>query len=360
MRYFDSPARELINTREYPDIVAGNWLKSSTTRVFFRPLDSVFNKKTFLPGSFYERLLASGNINGRQYLLPVSFNAPVVIFARDKKELLSNSFTIGFEEIKKLSKDYNIESGGVYSRMGFSPLWDSNFLYIISTLFNVSFREASPLAWDAQALEKAMGFAYEWTTTINSSIQAEEDFKFKYFYDPPAKLVLSGRILFTYTDSDDFFTQARENRDNMDFRWLAEKNVIPLSDGSVFMGLAKKGKAPQAAKAFIRWFYQTETQREFLEKSIANSLSETSFGIAGGFSALRSVTEQVFPRYYPDLMGHMPPEEYLSPANVLPWNWRALKERSIFPYLHERASLPSRENIFPLERRIADWLRLNS
>ena len=360
VRYFDSPARQLINTAEYPDIVAGNWLKSASTRVFFRPLDSLFDNKNLSKSAFYPRLLAMGNIDGKQYLLPVSFNAPVLVFSKDRAELLSNPFTVGFEEIKKLGKDYNRESRGVYTRMGFSPAWDSNFLFIAATLFDVSFREASPLAWDAQALERAMDFAYEWTCSINSSVQAEDDFKFKYFYEPAARLVLSGRILFTYMNSDDLFTQAEERRNDLDFRWITERNTIPLSEDAVYMGLAKKGKSPAAANAFIRWFYQTGTQTQFLEKSRDNRMFEASFGIGGGFSALRSVTEQIFPQFYPELMGHMLPEEFLSPASILPWNWTALKEHSILPYLHERARRPNNDDILPLERRIADWYRLNS
>ena len=86
---------------------------------------------------------------------------------------------------------------------------------------------------------------------------------------------------------------------------------------------------------------------------------ETSFGIGGGFSALRPVTEQIFPRFYPDLLGHMPPENFLTPSNILPGNWLILKERVVLPYLHDRARQPDREGIYPLERRLADWQRVN-
>ena len=360
VRYFDSPARQLIDSKEFPDIIAGNWLKGASTRIFFTPLDGLLNNKNLSQDDFYQRLLAMGRIDNKQYLLPVSFNAPLVILSREKADLLSNPRTIGFEEIKTLSKNYNREKNGVYTRMGFSPAWDDDFLFISAALFNVSFREANPLAWDAQALDRAMNFAYEWTCSINSGIQAEDDFRFKYFYESPARLVLSGRILFTYISSEDFFTLAEERRNNLDFRWIAEKNTIPLYEDSTYMGMAKKGKAHKAAKAFILWFYQTDTQRQFLEKSREKRMFETSFGIGGGFSALRSVTEQIFPQFYPELLGHMPPEEFLSPANILPWNWAALKERCILPYLRERARQPGRDNIYPLERRIADWLRLNS
>jgi ABC-type glycerol-3-phosphate transport system substrate-binding protein len=359
IQYFDSPAQKLMNMAAPPDIVAGSWLKSASTRVFFKPLDRFFRGKSLTKSAFYSRLLAMGNIDGRQYLLPVSFNAPVVIFARDKGGLLSNPFTVGFDEMKRLGKEYNAENNGMYTRMGFSPAWDDTFVFITAALFNASFREASPLAWDSGALDRAMGFIYDWTHEVNTNVQAEEDFTFKYFYDPPEKLALSGRILFTCMDSDTFFTLAEEQRNNLDFRWLAERNTIPLTEDSVYMGLSKKGKSPRAAAAFIRWFFQTDTQQRLLETSKNNRMNETSFGIGGGFSALRPVTEQIFPRYYPGLLGHMPPEDFLSPPNILPANWLILKERVILPYLHDRVRLPGRSDVYPLERRLADWQRVN-
>jgi ABC-type glycerol-3-phosphate transport system substrate-binding protein len=366
-RYYDNPARKLADVFgktgseriSAPDIVAGSWLKSASTRMYFRPLNGYFKDKSLEKEAFYSRLLSMGNIDGKQYLLPVSFNAPMVILALDKADLLSNPFTIDFNEMKKLGKSYNAETRGVYTRMGFSPVWDDNFLFVAATLHNASFREAEPLAWDTLALDRAMDFIFEWIREANSSIQAVDDFTFKYYYNPPAKLALSGRILLSYMDSDDFFTLAEDQRNRLDFRWLAERNTIPLNERSVYLGLAKKGRAPKAAAAFLRWFFAPETQRGLLEKSVQLRMQETSFGIAGGFSAMSPVTEQVLPQFYPDLLRHMPPQDFLSPANILPGNWMALKERVVLPYLHDRARQPNNNNIIPLERRLADWQRLN-
>jgi len=334
--YYEFPSQKLKDSNIYPDIVAGSWLKSVSTRVFFKPLDSHFKNKNLLESDFYPRLLAMGNIDGKQYLLPVSFNAPMVIFVRDNGEQLSNPFTIGFDEMKKLGENYNAETRGAYTRMGFSPTWDDHFLFITATLFNTSFREAEPIDWDSIALDQAMDFAYQWTCEANTSIQAVEDFTFKYLYNPPATHALSGRILFTCMHSDRFFTLAEDQQNNLDFRWLTEHDTIPLAEESVYLGLAKKGKAPKAAAAFLRWFFSAETQRTLLEISRQNRMFETSFGISGGFSAMRPVTEQIFPQFYLGLLGRMPPAEFLSPPNILPINWIALKERVILPYLHDR------------------------
>ncbi|MFP3041226.1 hypothetical protein LQZ19_05330 [Treponema primitia] len=359
-RYFESPSRKLTdNDGDFPDIVAGSWLKSTSTRTFFRPMDNLFKKDRVSKDSFYRQLLDLGNIDGKQYLLPVSFNIPSLIFAQDKGELLSSPFTLSLEEIKNLGKSFNVINNGVYSRMGFSPSWDDDFLFVSAVLFGASFREATPLEWDQEALEKALAYIESWISDANTGIQAEDDFSFKYFYDPPAKLVISGRILFFYMLSSDLFTLPQERWTNLDFRWIAGEDTIPISEDMVYYGIYRNSRARAAAEAFTQWFFREDTQRLILEAGKNNRLNETRFGIANGFSALRTVTEHVFPQFYPALLGHMPPGSYLSPPNILPRNWSSLKERVIFPYLHERIRSTNRGDIRSLDRRLTDWNRLN-
>jgi hypothetical protein len=360
VRYFASPAEKLTDTREYPDIVVGSWLKSASTRNLFLPLDRLFKDELIEETAFYPRLLSLGRIEDKQYLLPVSFNIPALVFAPENGVLLSNFFTITPEEIKGISKEYNIiENNGAFSRMGFSPAWNDEFLFVITTLFNTSFREASPIAWNPGALELAVDYINHWIADANTDIDGVDDFMFKYFYDPPAKLVISGRILFTYMMSSEFFTLPPERRANLDFRWIAERDTIPLSEETVYYGIYRNGKAKKAASAFTGWFFQEETQRIFLEACKQNRMSETLFGIGNGFSAMQTVTEQIFPLFYPGLLGHIPPEAFLSPPNILPRNWITLKQRVILPYLHNRLRPDSQRDPRSLERQIADWTRIN-
>lgn len=371
--YMEAPGQRLSafprTAQETPDIVIGNRLKSATIRTLFKPLDSFFAKNKIAKSTFYPRLLNLGTIEEQQYLLPVAFNIPALVFTRANAQLLSNPFTIGFDEIKTLSKTYNVERNGIYSRMGFSPIWNDEFLYVSTALFNAAFREAeigvvsaqSEIAgnvmWNAEALDEAIAALRSWTQEVNTSIQAEDDFVFKYFYEPSAKLAMSGRILFTYMDSASLFTLRQEQRSNLDFRWIAENNTIPVSEDTVYYGIHKRGKAKKAADAFTEWFFQAETQHRLLETSKKQRMNETYFGISNGFSAIRTVTEQIFPLFYPSLLGHMPPSAFLSPPNILPQNWSSLKAQVIIPYLHAQIR---RQETRPLERRISDWYRTNS
>ena len=361
--FYESPARMLADPAgpgaENPDIVVARWLNSASTRAMFRPLDNLFTRDGLNESSFYTELLSQGRIERRQHLLPVNFNIPAMVFARDFSQAPANLFSIEMTEIRERGRAHNTQSNGVYSQMGFSPSANIEFLFVAATLFGANFREADPISWDSWALEQSIRYVQEWIIEANTSIQAEDDFVYRYFYDPPDRLVNSGRILYFYMDSSRFFTLPEERRANLDFRWIGLNERIPLDEGSVFYGIHRRTRARRASEAFTRWFFNIETQRLLLEARRNLRLSETSFGIAGGFSGMRTVTEQVFPQFYPDLIGHLPPEDFLAPANVLPRSWLPLKERVILPYLRERIRHSDQGEIRPLDRRISDWYRLN-
>jgi len=342
-----------------PDLVVASWLKNSKMDSTYNSLNNLFGSKYLSRDIFYPKLLAMGRIDRYQYLLPVSFNIPALVFSKERESELSNQFTINFDEIKRISRQFNTMNRGSYTRMGFSPLWNDHFLLTAALIYGAAFREDSPLSWDSIALERSMIFINNWTNEINSGIQAENDFTFKYFVEPPERLIQSGRIFFSFMESSDLFTLNEDIKKNLDFRWIMEQEMLPVIENSVYLGIPKKAKAKKAAEAFILWFYDVDNQRQLLEYSRNYRVNESIFGICGGFSALTQVTEQVYPIYYPELLGRMPPSENFSLQNILPPVWIEIKERVVLPYLHERARNENTEAVYPLERRLSDWSRLN-
>ena len=358
-----------------PDIVVASWLAGSSAQAFFRPLDGLLSGEGRIEG-FYESLLEKGRSGGRQRLLPVSFNAPLAAFSRagaagsPGPPALSGPLVVSLEEMRELGGNFNARSAGALVRVGFSPTWGGDFPLVAAALLGTSFGEGSPLDWDAEALDRASAFLRGWVAETNSGAQAVDSFDFRFFNIPPAGMLESGRILFAHMSSAEFFTLPEDRRAALGFRWLAEGDAIPLRGGAAFLGLTQargafgrggaQGRAAAAsAEAFARWLFSADTQRRLLERSHKFRQMEASFGIAGGFSALRPVTEQVFPQFYPDLLGLIPPEDFLAPARALPPDWPAIRERAALPYLHERARQQPGEEIAPLEARAAEWARLN-
>jgi len=371
VRYMEFPINDLTRSNS-PDIIIASWLKNSSMQSNFKNINDIFGTRKLSRNIFYPLLLAAGRVERNQFLLPVSFNVPALIFSKENEHELSNQFTVSFNEIKEISLKYNTIISGSYTRMGFSPLWNNRFLLAASVLQGASFREdvpvqgretariinRNPLIWDSSALEQSMVFINNWTNEINTSGQMEEDFTFKYFFESPERLIQSGRIFFSFIESSSLFLIGEDVMPALDFRWIMEDGMIPLTENMLMLGIPRWAKSENAAKAFIMWFFNMESQRQLLDYFRSNSINENIFGICGGFSALSSVTEQVYPVFYPKLLGRMPPSEYFLEPNQLPANWAAMRERVILPYLSER-SRSDKDDIYPLERRITDWVRLN-
>ena len=86
---------------------------------------------------------------------------------------------------------------------------------------------------------------------------------------------------------------------------------------------------------FITWFFQSENQRRILERKEQLELETEKFGIAGGFSAVRDVTEHILPVFYKNLLTNLPPAQMLSVPNQLPARWDSYKSLVVEAYLKE-------------------------
>jgi len=359
MSYKQNPADALMNASTPPDIVIGPWLRGDAARVKFAKIDNLLSETKINQDMFYPLLLALGNENETRYLLPVSFNLPTVIFSDSQKNLVKTNFTLSLEEMQTLSAGYNKKNNGEYTRMGFSPRWDPNFLYVTAQGLNASFKETKNLfSWNDKALQDVITYTREWSSAVNTSAVAEDEFKFKYLYDPPYMLVTGGRCLFWYMPSDELFSLNKERLKSLDYRWMNYHGKTPLQDNIIYAGICKKARNRKAAEAFLQWFFNEESQKQLLARSQMNNMIAPSFGLAGGFSSLQNVTENIFPVYYPLLLKHLPQTEDFAAPNNLPHNWEQLKKEIVFPYLREQTgSLTSDEKPVPLNRRISEWYK---
>jgi hypothetical protein len=342
-----------------PDIIIGPELKGQKTRSFFLPLDYLFVEQKLSRDRFYKPLLDEGVLGGKTCLLPVSFNLPAVIFDSSRQNLLPNAHLISLNQLRETASQFNQRNNGTFTAMGFAPSWNRDFLYLTVKLQGARFRDArGKLEWDKSSLEESVRYLRGWTLGVNDSTAAEEDFAFKYLYTPPHRQVRSGKCLFAYTTSDSLFMIPAEQMDAIDFRWLHENLRIPVEESCLYMGINKKSRNGPAAEIFTEWFFKEETQRSFLERSSRMRLITGTFGIAGGFSALREVTERVFPTYYPYLLGNLPSPEYITAPEVLPAQWGEIKAAVIFPYLTAACDTG---NTLPVEKTIgtllSDWER---
>lgn len=335
--YKENPALSLPPAKDElpPDLIVGSWLRSDTMHKSFCSLDYLFSHKQLFSSMFYENLLEAGKHHGGQFLIPVSFNLPAVIFDKNNDSFVTDNYMLTLEQLRKIGAEYNQKrQNGAFSRIGFAPLNDDSFLYLTAKLFNVNFElKKNNIIWNDQNLINAVSFLKNWIESENGSARIEEDFAFKYLFMPYYRQVLSGRTLFAATKSDSLLKIMHEQEIPIDYRWIVQNGKIFMDDSFVMMGVYKKSRNRTGASEFITWFCQADVQRQILERKESLRLETELFGIAGGFSAVRSVTEHILPIFYTPLLSNLPPAQMLEVPSKLPARWESYKSQVVEPYI---------------------------
>jgi len=357
--YKDNPALNLPPEKDElpPDIIVGSWLNAQVPSKNFKPLSYIFDYKELTSEMFYPQLLEVGKVNNTPYLLPVSFNLPAIVFSSDNRKLITDNYTLSLDEIRKIGTEYNQKNKkDTFTRIGFAPLGSDDFLYLVTKLNGVNFRsEKNQIVWNKIELEQTESYLRDWVNTSNESAKTEEDFTFKYLFMPYYRQVTSGRTLFSYTTSDQLFKVMKDQSLNIDYRWLYNEKSIPIEDSFMMMGIYKKAQNQVGATEFITWFFQSENQKHILERKESLNLETEMFGIAGGFSAIRDVTEHILPLYYTSLLSNLPPSQMITVCQKLPVRWESYRDLVVEPYI--RAAIESPETCPTFEYLEKEWTK---
>ncbi|MBO4628975.1 MAG: hypothetical protein J5687_03375 [Treponema sp.] len=354
--YKENPAQELPPAKDElpPDIVIGSWLRTDKTQKQFKSLDYLFDRQTISSSMFYDQLLEAGKVRKTQYLLPVSFNLPAVIFADSNSDFITENYTLTLDQIKAAGLSYNEKNKkGSFSRIGFLPSANDDFLYLTTKLYGVDFREEKgQIIWSDLRLRNAVSYDRDWINNTNGSAQEEQDFAYKYLFMPDYRQVTSGRTLLAYTTSDKMFGYMKSQELNIDYRWIIGDGFIPIEDSFLMTGIYAKAQNEQGATEFLTWFFDSENQKDILERKIEMNLNNEMFGIADGFSAMRDVTEHILPIYYNQLLTNLPPAHLLKVPQKLPARWDSYKSVVVEPYLNAAITTDEKVSISEYE---AEW-----
>jgi ABC-type glycerol-3-phosphate transport system substrate-binding protein len=357
--YKENPALSLPPAKDEnpPDIIVGSWLRTESPQKSFKSLDYLFDTKKLSSEVFYPQLLDSGKRKNTHYLLPVSFNLPAVIFSTENKELIPDNYSLSLEQLRQTSSAFNEKNKKeAYTKIGFTPLGNNDFLYLVAKMKGADFREEKgEIVWNSQALQNSVSTLRDWVYKENTSPQIEEDFTFKYLFMPYYRQVSSGRTLYAYTTSDSLFKILKEQDLSVDYRWVVGDNTIYIKDSLTMLGIYKDARNQVGATEFISWFFQSENQRNILEAKENMHLETDLFGIAGGFSSLRDVTEHVLPIYYNQLLTNLPPAQMLTVPQRLPARWESYRTLVVEPYLKAAVTSSNGETAPSLQDFEKEW-----
>jgi len=349
--YKPSPALAVRQADVQPDIVIGPFLNDRKTIPLFQSLDGMIDDEKLSPENFYPGILGLGVFEEKQTLLPVSFSLPLMFFLESYKEI--ESFDLSLGQIREHAVGFP-ELNPSRTVLGYSPRWNPEAAFTWLRLLNAEFRETAEgtLVWNRENLERGISDMRKWIEEVNGGWEADIEFIEKYMYEPPYKLVNSGRILFAFSHIDSYFSIPSADRERLDFRWLSHETQIPVREDMIFAGIPRTAGRSSAARAFIEWFFRPENQNLLLETSQYKRMRH--FGIAGGFSSLQGVNEIDLPRYFPELVGHVPPASFIEFPHALPDIWNDLKHESILPWLKSQLNeVPATQE---LSRSIERWI----
>ena len=359
VQYKENPYGDLPPAKDEkkPDLIIGASHRDNTACQHLLPLDYLFKEQNLSKTDFYQPLTEMGFSQGRQYMLPISFNMPAVIFSKESDPLIPDQYSLSLDEIRDAAVSFNTQKdNGLYTRMGFAPSWDSSFLYTAAKLNGISFHETDGvLTWDTDALSRTVDYIRNWTLECNSSTTSEQDYQFKYLNIPNLKWITGGDSLFAYTTSSELFSKAPEKLKDIDYRWLQQDEKTPIEDTVIFIGLYRDSRKKREAETFLLWILNADNQKMMLEWNRKLNYVSDSFGICGGFSSLKKVNEQVFPIFYPMLMGNLPQESELTIPGTLPDRWDSMKEQVILPYLNDATNTDTEDGTSSLEDRLTAW-----
>lgn len=336
--YKKSPAEALKGKKiERWDVAIGPFLNSASLNDTFMAVDPLLSENTVSKHRFYQNALEKGKVNGHQMLLPLSFNVPAFVFQSGKIKQEFDSFALNSESFSAICLDFN-NAKSTHPKSAFSPMWNQESLFFFSILspgLCSLFEKGSDV--NHQEIEAGVFNIRQMIETLDGGIKAESQFREKYIYKNPLELLDTNHIFFWFSDVGSFYTLPAERRRDLDFRYYLNKaDKVAACEDMLWLGIPKKGGNTMGAVAFIKWLMNPKVQKELILK--AREMDIRSFGLAGGFSAIKTVNEDTLPQIYPFITTFIPQEEYIAFPDSCPTDWYALKNGSIIPYLVKECS----------------------
>jgi ABC-type glycerol-3-phosphate transport system substrate-binding protein len=331
--YQEDPAAGVASRSADADVVIAEGLNGAAIKRNLDSLDRLFGEDGLNRQDFYPGLLQMGVFDRRQTTLPVSFRLPAIVFLTNTLGEDLPNLSVSAEYLRGASGSFRTSVRERYVRMGFSPLWDDRLLYDMLRLHGAEFRESGDggLRWKPEGLSTGLSFLATWVEEADGGKAKTAEFSRRYLYEPLPKLLEEKRILFYPSDSSKLVEDLESQRGDADFRWLSGPAGILVDESVVSIAIPRNARNKWGARIFVDWLLDETTQKHVLGVNQAKRLS--TFGIVGGFSSLRRLTEREFPQLYPVFIGRIPQAELLAYPNPLPAAWQTTKRDALLPWV---------------------------
>lgn len=344
--------RRLRESDTPPDLIVDRNLVKVDAPERYRSLNTIVEGRR---DAFYTPILRAGASRDTQYLLPLSFDVPAVMFAGAWSPPQDDRLSIEIETLIEAAREWNSESGGRPVRMGYSPLWQQEFLHAALDMYGARFRsgpETLPL-WSREAIDVLKGDFQSWSEENNEGPAVEDDFRSRYLVAPGNRAVQSGEAGFWFTTAARYYSLPDAETAGLDVRWLSRNGVISVGDRVLWAAIPSRASNREGAEAVLRWLSDEHAQGTMIRAAYRSS--EPSFGFASGFSTLKRVNERDLSEAAPELTGRIPVSSHLRGPDVEHALWPQMAQEAILPWLD--AELRESNGTESLTDRLQGWIR---
>jgi hypothetical protein len=325
-------------TREKPDLVIGKDLNNPLFIEGFSPVSP--------EEGIYPILLRNRNAEGDTTLVPLAFDLPVIVYRKGEADL---PFMMNGEDLKREGSARNREKESLFTHMGFSPLWNSDFLYWYLSSLNISFYGEGDFQYDREKLSAGISSIRDWVSESNVSLEREKYFSDKYRYIPDYKLLQKGLIDFVPMMFSEYSALPGKETASLTYSWFGNGERIPPLD-AVFAGIPLDSDRKKEGEGFLSWLLSGKNQKDLIRYK---GIVSPGFALFDKFSSRENINRLFLPDAFPgklndriflsEQMGELPRE---------PENWSAIRKQVLTPWLED---ILWDNGVLPLSSYYKEW-----
>lgn len=337
-----------------PDLVVGRGLYNPPTFDNFLSLNDLTEKRQVDPNDFYDFTFLRQR--GECRLVVLSWDLPAVVTrAAEGSQDFQESIVLPLENLREKGLQYNSAKKGVLRTIGFSPLYSSEFMFLVAQQQGAelgSDGRGYP-SWNPDGLGRGLAYLGDWSTRFNGGPAKESAFLKKFAYNPVFQLLAQGQFTYAYSPAADFLRQPKSATEGLKLKWPTWQDRVRVLDDFVAAGVPRRAAHPAEAQAFLRWLMEEGPQTQAIVDNLDGGLY--SFGFLQGFSSRRIVTEKAIPRYFPQVRLRVPPDAMLEFPGMQSLHWESFKGEVFAAWLRQQL-LAGKPDFRSLAESRRQWL----
>jgi hypothetical protein len=337
LRYVENLSEALTQERAGADVVIGRWVNTPTVNELMLPVvehvvprERPTDPSDSDPGRRGPAIAESFSRISTAWV-PLAFTLPAVAY-ESNTTYVTEPFAVAFPDF--VDAVTGPITNGESPPPVFAPTADDEGIYAVyrSLGFKTTTTPAGVPVWQRNELERAIETVSSWTENHFGSLAVERDYIEEFLYDPPFRLLETGRVALIYRNSSDLFSWSFFEDYRFDFRWLATpEGPIRVNEDIVYAGIPSRSGRRDDAIAFVRWITTPSVQIELIRGKSAAGID--TFGFFGGFSTISAVNAEITETLYPRLAGRVPAPGVLIAPEIHPRYWNEAIHQVVAPFL---------------------------